>query len=64
MPWLKRGKPDTYLMQPYQLTWEDMKNLVALCEKNGLRADVTPWPSFHFPGGVISVHIRRAEGLG
>jgi len=59
--WLKKGKPDTYLMQPYQLTWKDMKNLVAFCEKNGLQADVTPWPSFHFPSNVISVHIRREK---
>jgi hypothetical protein len=57
--WLKDGKPALYLMQPYGLAWDDMKKLVTFCERHGLRAQVDTWPSFHFPGWVLSIEIEK-----
>ena len=60
--WIRDGKPAVYLAQPYQLEWEELKGLVEFCVKNGLRAGVDTWPSFHFPAHVLSVHITRRDG--
>ncbi|MBI4377375.1 MAG: hypothetical protein HY549_13125 [Elusimicrobia bacterium] len=57
--WLKDGKPALYLMQPYGLAWDDMKALVAFCARRGLKASVDAWPSFHFPGWVLSIEIEK-----
>lgn len=62
--WLQNGKPARYIMQPYGLTWDDMKKLVAFCESHKLKADVDTWPSFHFPGRVLSIHLSRQERQG
>ena len=59
--WLKDGKPALYLMQPYGLCWEDIKKLAAFCERHGLEARVDTWPSFHFPGAVLSIHVEKSE---
>lgn len=59
--WLKDGKPYTYTSQPYSLTLEEMRALVALCDRHGLEVSVTTWPSWHFPGGVLTMEIRRKE---
>ena len=57
--WVRNGKPALYLMQPYGLTWDDMKKLVTFCERNGLRARVDTWPSFAFAGWVLSIEIEK-----
>ena len=57
--WLKDGKPALYLMQPYGLNWENMKKLVAFCERRGLKASVDTWPSFAFAGWVLSIEIEK-----
>ncbi len=60
--WLQNGKPAMYVTQPYGLEWETMRKLVAFCERHGLKADVAAWPSFHYPGQVISILLSRKEG--
>lgn len=57
--WLKNGRPELYLMQPYGLSWDKMRELIAFCLRHGLRADVDVWPSFHFPGHVLSICLQR-----
>lgn len=57
--WLKDGRPEIYLMQPYGLGWRKMRELIAFCLQHGLKADVDVWPSFHFPGHVLSVCLTR-----
>ncbi len=59
--WLKDGRPALYLMQPYGLGWNKMRELIAFCLRHGLRADVDVWPSFHFPGHVLSVCLVKSE---
>lgn len=61
--WIKDGEPALYLMQPYGLTWDDMKNLVAFCAERKLQASVSAGPSFHFAGRVISVEIEKDTTL-
>lgn len=57
--WLKDGRPELYLMQPYGFGWDKMRELVAFCLQHGLKADVDIWPSFHFPGHVLSICLQR-----
>ncbi|MBI4377240.1 MAG: hypothetical protein HY549_12420 [Elusimicrobia bacterium] len=59
--WLRDGKPAVYLTQPYGLTWETMRRLMAFCERHGLKADIDTWPSFHFPGQVLSVQLSKKD---
>ncbi|MBI4376692.1 MAG: hypothetical protein HY549_09615 [Elusimicrobia bacterium] len=62
--WLQNGKPARYVTQPYGLEWETMRKLVAFCENYGLKANVDAWPSFHFPGRVLSIHLSPQERQG
>jgi hypothetical protein len=57
--WIKDGKPEVFLAQPYGMGLDAMRNLVRLCDAHSLYANVDAWPSFHFPGHVLSVEIKR-----
>lgn len=65
--WMKDGRPEVFVSQPYELSWAGLQETVAFCQANGLRADVISWPSWHFPGSVLTVEYRtldtRPEGL-
>ena len=56
---LHRDGDYRYVFQPYDLCWEDIRDLVKLCEKHGLRFDVSARDSDHFPGRTVEVTIRR-----
>ncbi len=57
--WLKDGKPYAYITQPYCLTLNAMRDLVAMCDQYGLDVNIRTWPSWHFPGGVLTMEIKR-----
>lgn len=59
--WLRDGKPALYHMQPYGLSWDDMKKIVAFCERRGLQASVAAWPAFYSPGTVLSISIEKVK---
>lgn len=57
--WLENGKPKLYITQPYDLSYEKMKELVAFCEEKGLRVDVHGRGSWHFPGYTLKIVIAK-----
>ena len=54
--WVKDGKTAKIVMQPYHLSFEEMKELVEFCEERGLRADIFA-ESWHFSGKTIRVDV-------
>jgi hypothetical protein len=54
--WVQNDKTTKIVMQPYNLSYEAMKEMVEYCEKRGLRADISA-DSWHFPGRTIRVDI-------
>lgn len=46
------------LSQPYGLSWDALRDLVAWCEGHELVAEVDAY-SGHFPGQTLAVRIRR-----
>jgi excisionase family DNA binding protein len=54
--WVLGGKTELIVSQPYHLSYEAIKQLVAFCEERGLRADISG-NSWHFPGRTIKVDI-------
>ncbi|OPX83386.1 MAG: hypothetical protein A4E53_04661 [Pelotomaculum sp. PtaB.Bin104] len=59
--WLKDGKPEVYVSQPYSLSLNEMRNLVRFCDEYGLTVSVSTWPAWHFPGGVLTMEVRKAN---
>lgn len=57
------GKPKILLLQPYGLSVEHIAELHQYCEENGLEAAVCTFPSFHFPGAVLSIEVQRKRPL-
>lgn len=53
--WIKNGKPVCILSQPYSLSTENMREIVATCEEWDLSVTVRTGPGFHFPGRILSV---------
>jgi hypothetical protein len=50
-----------YHYQPYQLSWENMQELVDLCRKHSLRADIDAGTSWWFPSRTISILIKATN---
>jgi len=59
--WLKDGKPEVYVSQPYNLSLNEMRELVRFCDEYGLTTSVGMWPAWHFPGGVLMVEVKKAN---
>lgn len=57
--WKKDGKSYVIVSQPYAFSYETMKETIEFCESNGLRADISSTPSWHFPGAVVTVEYKR-----
>ena len=47
--------------QPYQFSYETMKETVAFCEKHGLRADISANWSWWFPGQTLMVEYEKDQ---
>ncbi len=53
-----------FLSQPYDISLEHMRNIVAVCDRKRLDANISTWPAWHYPGGVISLEFTGAgEGI-
>ena len=53
-----------FVSQPYELRWEALQQLVEWCKERGLRADLSAWESWHFPGRTAAVLITREKAPG
>lgn len=54
----KNRKPVCFVMQPYKVSWEDMKKLVEFCDNYSFRASVSAQKSWHFPGWTLGIFIK------
>lgn len=57
--WNKDGKPEVFVFQPYGMSYDTIRELTMFCEQWELRFYIDALPSWHFPGGVLTVQIRR-----
>lgn len=57
--WLKDGQPFVYLSQPYPLGLETLRKTVRFCDRFDLDMVISTWPSWHYPGNVLSVEFTR-----
>jgi hypothetical protein len=48
------------VLQPYHFHLDDMRDLIALCDRYGLEAEVDPLARWHHPE-VIGIVLREAE---
>lgn len=60
--WNKNGKPEVYVTQPYPQATSELEQLFGFCKERNLHVTVGTWPSWHFPGAVLTVEIRRNDG--
>lgn len=58
--WLRAGQPYCLLGQPYDLSADDLAELHEL-QARGLHVSITTWPSWHYPGAVLSVLVNRHD---
>jgi|CZCA01.1.fsa_nt_gi hypothetical protein len=59
--WIKDGKPFSFVTQPYGLSLEDLKEIVAYCEEHNLDVFVDAGMSWHYPGSTVAVELTREE---
>ena len=53
------GKAFCYVSQPYQVSQETAKEMVAFAERYNLQFHIATWPAWHFPSGTVSVVWTR-----
>jgi hypothetical protein len=58
--WVKDGKTAKIVSQPYRLSYDDLKELIAFCEAKGLKAEISA-QSWHFPGRTLRVDFSLAK---
>ena len=58
--WVREGKPFCVLGQPYHLT-DEADDLFEECRRLGLVCVVASSPSWHYPGGVLSVIVAKTN---
>jgi hypothetical protein len=59
--WKKERQTVLIVSQPYRLRYETLREIVAFCQANGLRADVETEAAWHFPGATVMVAYRREK---
>ncbi len=59
--WKKERETVLIVSQPYHLRYETLREIVAFCQANGLRADVEAESAWHFPGATVMVAYRREK---
>ena len=61
--WNKNGKPHFLVSQPYgPWHYNRILKIGEFCEKNNLEFLIDAWPSWHYPGRVLTV-IFKAKGV-
>ncbi len=59
--WIKAGKPFSFVSQPYGLSLQDLREIVAYCEEHDLDVSVDAGASWHYPGATVAVEFTRKE---
>lgn len=57
--WTINGKTVAILSQPYGLTYNGLRETLAFCEQHDLEVVIDTYPSFHYPGTVLSLIFTR-----
>lgn len=58
--WIKDGKTEIIVSQPYGLSWRALKEIVSFCEAKGLEAEIDAG-SWWFPGRTLVLEYRKAS---
>jgi hypothetical protein len=56
--WTRDGKPYCLVGQPYGLSADNLRELLALVDDHGLHVGVDNRPDWHYPGHLLSVVVR------
>jgi len=59
--WIKAGKPFSFVSQPYGLSLQDLREIVAYCEEHNLDVSVDAGTSWHYPGATVAVEFTRRD---
>lgn len=57
----KNGRAAELVMQPYQLTWESLRDLIPWAIKRRLRADICADHSWYYPNSTVFISLSNAE---
>lgn len=58
---IKDGEAHVYVSQPYSLGLEQMRDIVAFCDRHNLEVWIQAGPAWHFPGGVLHVEYKKRD---
>lgn len=58
--WNKEGKASLLVSQPYDLSYNTLKEMINFCEVNGLEVNINADATWHFPGRVVGVVWSKA----
>jgi len=59
--WLKDGRPYSFVGQPYGISEEDMREIIAYCDEYNLQSWVDTGWSWWFPGETLLIELRHKE---
>lgn len=62
---LRDGKPWAYVFEPYDLSLDTLRELVAFCDEHGLNMNIRADWATHFPGATVAVvlQVRRKDSF-
>ncbi len=59
--WCRDGEPVVYISQPYDLTSDTLREMIAWADRYDLSFAITPRGSWHFPGYTMLVSWTRED---
>lgn len=57
--WTRDGQTVMILSQPYGLGYEGLQETLKFCEAHDLEVSINTYPSFHYPGSILSLIFTR-----
>ncbi len=61
--WLQNGSREILIFQPYGLSKADIEEILEDAERYDVSLRLDAWPSWHYPGSVLTVTFQRTEPL-
>ena len=58
--WTRNGKPFVFIFQPYDLSLENMRTIIKVCDEYNLVVDVSNH-SWHFPSATLLIEVHHKE---
>ena len=55
--WRIGPEPLVFVTQPYHVTHDDLRGMLAYCDAHGLELELDQWAAFHYPSGVVGIAI-------